>query len=62
MDRTGLATRLLEIKEHKGIIENQIKKGGNTLDTQDQLLKLYRELTSEELQIRKEWMHTQRLA
>ena len=42
MDLTGLATRFKEIEEHMGVIENIIERGGNTLDTQDQLLKLYR--------------------
>lgn len=52
MDLTGLVTRFKEIEEHMGVIENIIERGGNTLDTQDQLLKLYRELHEEKLSIK----------
>lgn len=61
MDQTGQVTRLKEIDEHMEIIEKIVEKGGNTLDTQDQLLKLYRELHEEKIQIKKQWMHTERL-
>lgn len=61
MDQTGQVTRLQEIDEHMEIIEKIVERGGNTLDTQDQLLKLYRELHEEKIQIKKQWMHTERL-
>lgn len=54
-----MVTRLKEINDSMESIENVIKKGGNTLDTQEQLLLLYRELQEEKLKINKEWMHTQ---
>ncbi len=53
IDLTGRVTRIKDINESMNTIENIIKKGGNTLDTQEQLLKLYRELQKEKLDIRK---------
>ena len=48
-----MVTRLKEINERMNSIETVIKKGGNTLDTQMQLLKLYRELQEEKININK---------
>lgn len=52
-----MVTRLKEINESMESIETVIKKGGNTLDTQMQLLKLYRELSDEKFKLKKELMH-----
>jgi hypothetical protein len=52
-----MVTRLKEINESMNSIENVIKKGGNTLDTQMQLLKLYRELQEEKLIINKKLIY-----
>lgn len=56
-----MVTRLKEINDSMESIEAVVKKGGNTLDTQMQLLKLYRELQEEKLKIHKKWIHTERL-
>lgn len=52
-----MVTRLKEINESMNSIENVVKKGGNTLDTQMQLLKLYRELQEEKLTINKKLIY-----
>jgi hypothetical protein len=52
-----MVTRLKEINDSMESIENVIKKGGNTLDTQEQLLLLYRELQEEKLAINKELLY-----
>lgn len=57
MDLTGRVIRLKDINDSMKSIENVIKKGGNTLDTQEQLLKLYRELQEEKLAINKELLY-----
>ena len=56
-----MVTRLKEINDIMESIEVVVKKGGNTLDTQMQLLKLYRELQEEKIKIHKKWIHTERL-
>ena len=53
----SMVTRLKEINESMNSIEIVIKKGGNTLDTQMQLLKLYRELQEEKLTINKKLIY-----
>lgn len=53
----SMVTRLKKINESMNSIEIVIKKGGNTLDTQMQLLKLYRELQEEKLTINKKLIY-----
>tara|TARA_R110000772_G_scaffold88687_4_gene184089 strand:- start:618 stop:845 length:228 start_codon:yes stop_codon:yes gene_type:complete len=45
---------LNSIKEKKQKVEDQVKKGGNSIDTQEKLLELYRELTTQEINIKKQ--------
>ena len=45
---------LNSIKEKKQKVEDQVKKGGNSIDTQEKLLELYRELTTREINIKKQ--------
>jgi len=52
-----MVTRLKDINNSMETIENVIKKGGNSLDTQEQLLKLYRELQEEKLSINKQLLY-----
>ena len=52
-----MVTRLKEINESMESIEAVVKKGGNTLDTQMQLLKLYRELQEEKSTINKKLIY-----
>ena len=52
-----MVTRLKEINDSMESIETVIKKGGNSLDTQEQLLKLYRDLQEEKLNINKKLLY-----
>ena len=52
-----MVTRLKEINKSMNSIEAAVKKGGNTLDTQMQLLKLYRDLQEEKLNINKKLLY-----
>ena len=49
-----MQTELNSIKEKKQKVEDQVKKGGNSIDTQEKLLELYRELTTQEINIKKQ--------
>tara|TARA_R110001606_G_scaffold100579_2_gene221116 strand:- start:1761 stop:1988 length:228 start_codon:yes stop_codon:yes gene_type:complete len=49
-----MQTELNSIKEKKQKVEDQVKKGGNSIDTQEKLLELYRELTTREINIKKQ--------